>query len=392
MTGYKRTPSLFIGETLTGVSSPVFFDTHTALYNKGLPVINITGSPGQGKTFAGLSLTALAAKMGKTIFAIDYKGDLLSIANLKMDGHISSDVNVWNLQSRDSRGLLDPFFLSNDDSEILTMTIELINIFVGGLDRSYEREVYPVVADVVKDHSKPRSLMAVVQELRGSQSENARDIGAQLHSISNMKYANLCFYTGRRKSRDDSLKPGSVTIATLSGMELPRTDTELTSKTGRLSSGILYLLTNHVSRLMMQDESPNPKVFVVDEAWAILSTKQGASTIQSTALLGRSKNLVTVLITQSPTHFSHLPIDNTVGMWFAFRGDDKESADIARKIKLPEDEGFDELIASLEPQQCLFSDWSGNFSIMRFSSWKKDWARSFETNPYELAKRRESEQ
>lgn len=384
---YKYTPSLFIGETLDGIPTPVFFDTHNSMYNSGLPVTVITGSPGQGKTFAGLSITALASKIGKTIFAIDYKGDFLSLYNLKLANHISSDFTIWNLADKNSRGLLDPFFLSDNKKEVLEMTIQLIDIFVGGLDKEYEREVVPIVTDVVKYHSN-QSLMTVVQELRGSTSERARDIGGQLQALSQMNYASLCFYTGRKKRQDLAIRPGSITVATLSGMNLPSTQDDLESKSGRLSSGILYLLTDYVRRLMMLDTSPNPKLFVIDEAWAILSTKHGASIVKSTALLGRSKNFATMLITQSPHHFKNLSIENTVGGWFAFRGDDTESAEIAKKIKLPADEGYEDLISQLRPHECLFSDWSNNFSRMKFSNWKKDWAEAFETNPAELAQQK----
>ena len=66
MAQLRYSTSMFIGETTGGVPQPVFFDTHTPIFNNKPPGILVTGSPGAGKTFFALTIASLSALLGKT--------------------------------------------------------------------------------------------------------------------------------------------------------------------------------------------------------------------------------------------------------------------------------------------------------------------------------------
>ena len=66
MRNIKLGVSTYIGEQLSGVPYPVFFDTHFPILNNRPPGILITGSPGSGKTWLLLLLASPSAALGKT--------------------------------------------------------------------------------------------------------------------------------------------------------------------------------------------------------------------------------------------------------------------------------------------------------------------------------------
>ena len=385
MSTMKYASSMFVAETMSGVPSPVFWDAHTSIYNRGKPVTTITGAPGQGKTFVGQTITALSALQGKTTIVIDYKGDMLKLVPLRDD--LGVPVTIWNMADQNQRGILDPFSLTDKPSEQLLMAIQLIDLFVGGLTREDRQAISPVLKDLLEKGGA--NMVKVVTALRSSQDSQARVIGSELETIKSMEYARLCFYSGAKRRKPPKIVDGGLTIATLAGMTLPETpEAAKTTQEGRLASGILYLLTDHIRRLLASDDMSRPKTFIIDEAWAILSTPAGLSIIKAVALLGRSKNLATVLITQSPEHLAEANIKNTIGTRFSFGASKEEAEILVDDMDLPKDDGFERLIASLPPFICIMSDYKGDYGLIRFSDWRRDWVETFSTNPHDAMRKR----
>lgn len=375
--------SLFIGETTGGVSQPVFWDSHTPIYNNKPPCALVTGSPGSGKTFFGLTIAAQSTILGKTTVILDPKGDFISLGNLRSELGKFSLLNLGPHGAKSTHGILDPFYLVDDPGEKLSLVLEVIDLFVGGLGDDQATAVSPIIKDVI-DSDSP-SLNAVVHALRSTPDNPvARNLGTKLDIIARMPGSRACFYGGGRRP-ELSLNEG-ITIITLIGMDLPADAEEArSSNNGRLASGILFLITNFIKRMMHNDNTASPKTLIVDEAWSVISSKQGADTIKSVALLGRSKNLSMVLITQSPQHLANLDIENTISTRFAFRTSTKEAENIILDMDLPEDVGFETVVTSLNNGECLMQDWMGRYSKVQISRWRRDWAEAFETNPLEKA-------
>lgn len=376
----KYSTSLFIGETTGGRPLPVFWDPHTPVINNRPPGTLITGEPGSGKTFLALTLTAMSAILGKTTVVLDPKGDFLALDNIKDQiGHFA----LMNL-ARGKSGLLDPFYMTSDPNEQLSLAMEVIDIFLGGVSGTELSVLSPIVQDV-RDAQNP-SLAKVILALRGSEREGARALGSQLDLLSKMPYAKLCFAPGtghRQALRIDS----GLTVITLVGLELPPAgETNLTMQ-NRLASGIMYLLTDFLKRVMMDDDSQNPKTIIMDEAHAVLSNDAGARSVKSLALLGRSKYLSLILITQNNSHIDKLDIENTISTRFAFRSSRGEADAIIAAMELPRDENFQDIIINLGPGECLLKDYRERYSTVQISAWRKDWMDAFSSNPLErLAK------
>lgn len=375
---YKYGTCMYIGETTHGRPMPVFYDTHTQIVNNNPPGTLITGAPGSGKTFFALTITAMSTILGKTTIVLDPKGDFLSLANIREDiGRFS----IWDLAAG-RPGLLDPFYMTSDPSDKISLVIEVIDLFVGGLKDEQVTVLSPIVKDVVTEPNP--SLQKVVDELRGSQKQTARDLGTQLDLLQKMPFAKLCFAPGTSKRPEVSLDKG-LTVITLVGLNLPGEKGPVT-RNEFLASGILFLLTDFIRRIMMNDNTTSPKTLVIDEAHAVLSSEVGARTIKNIALLGRSKYLSLVLITQNNSHLEKLDIENTIATRFAFRSDRKEAIEITGAMELPRNEGFEDIVVNLEPGECLMKDFTKRYSTVQISSWKEDWRIAFNTNPLDKIK------
>jgi len=386
----KYSSSMFIAETVSGVPSPVFWDAHSSIYNTGAPVTTITGATGKGKTFGGLVLGAMSAVQGKTTIVIDYKGDMLKLAPLREE--LGVPVKIWDLSDDSLRGILDPFGLTDEIGEQLKMAINLIDLFVGGLDRQDRQAITPILKDIVEQGGP--TMMKVVTGLRGSRNETARLVGSELEVIKSMKYSGLCFYSGLKRRKPPKLVDGGITIATLANMDLPKTPEEAReSQDGRLASGILYLLTDYIRRILASDDMSRPKTFMIDEAWAILSTPAGLKIVKAVALLGRSRNLATILITQNPLHLAEADIKSAIGTRFSFGVSKDEAKVLVQDMDLPEGEGFETLISGLDDYICMMSDYKSDYGLIRFSGWRAEWVDIFSTNPHDaMRKQREKKE
>lgn len=378
MLQYNYSTSLYIGETSQGIPMPVFFDLHTPIFNDKPPGCLITGQPGSGKTYLAMTLTAMSAILGKTTVVLDPKGDFVSLMNLQKD---IGKFSFWDLSNKKLRGLLDPFRMAKDPGDQLDLAFTVIELFTGGISRDERTALAPIIKDVAQNPNP--SLGKVVQELRGSPRQDARNLGTTLDLISNLPLAGLCFAQAGTNLSSVNLASG-LTVITLVGMEMPKEGG--TDNKSRLATGILFLVTDFIRRLMVQADSKQPKTLVIDEAWAILQTPSGAQVIKEVALLGRSKNLAMLLVTQNNSHLAHLDIENTLTTRFAFASSAKEADAIIRDMRLPEGEGFEGLVTSLGKGECLMQDFTGRYSTVQISNWNKEWNEAFKTNPLEKAR------
>lgn len=385
MSSFNYSTSTFLGETTRGVTMPLFFDSHTPIYNNKPPVTLVTGSPGSGKTFLALTLATTSIVLGKKTIILDPKGDFMHLANLQSD---LGELVFWNLAAGNKAGILDPFYLSDDDGEKLSLAISVIDMFVGGLSGEDLTALSPIVQDVIK--SANPSLLKVTEMLRASENPNARALGTQLTIIRRLPHSNLCFAPGVKKRASIDLTKGT-TIINMAGLGLPKeseaksenTSSQNRNHKARFAQAVFFLITDYILRVMEQDDTPGPKTVIMDEAWAVSSTEAGADCIQSLSLLGRSKQLSLMLITQSTTHLSRLDIENTISTHFAFKTGNKEAAKIAVDMGLPEGERFEEIFLQLDTGECVMKDFLGRFSTVQITNYNKKWNEAFETNPLE---------
>ena len=372
----------YIGFTTRGARTPVFFDPNTALLNDQPPGTLVTGVPGVGKTFFLSTLVAISGLMGKMTIVLDRKGDFLSMRKLENE---LGEVDVWDVSAATSAGLLDPFFLGENPEEKMRLTTQFIEILVPTVGTETMAQVAAYIQDVLKFDSNP-SMGVLTNKLVGSDDEGPRDVGLALRKIvTSNQDAGICFARPGTKARQVKLRTGT-TIVNLSGLAtLPDTiEKARATESGRLATGIMFLITDFIYRMMKKTPKELPKMLLIDEAWSILATEQGTSMVRSALLEGRSFNFSCVLATQVFKHIAHMKLDDTVSTYFMFRNSRESVLDTLKSIgrdPYGDNNRLVDVVTSLRRGECLMRDWTGQYAPVHIHGWREEWNEAFETNP-----------
>lgn len=398
MARIKQGVSTFIGEQLSGVPYPVFFDTHFPIINNKPPGILVTGSPGSGKTWLLLLLCSHASLMGKTNVILDPKGDFIALKKLEREG-ILENIKVWNLAPQvdnkesmvadENNGVLDPMTFFDNPDENVALAKSVITSLVGGtLTDVQSNYLVPVLKDVVA--SQNPSFNEVVSRLSRNQKEEIRTLGIQLNALSGLGLAKLLF-TDRRKQKAQKVELiDGTTVINLMGLSLPvpGSNQKTWTENEKLSMTIMALITNFVTSAMLKDISKEIfKMVTIDEAWSVMASQTGRDLINKVGLLGRSLNVALLLATQSPNHIEKVDgvdISNTISVRFAFKNDSKnDNLTTVNSMNLPSGEGWEEIGLNLDTGQCLLHDSRKNTGVIQVSV-PYEWQSMFDTNPLAL--------
>lgn len=384
----------YIGETILGYHTPVFFDLHTSIASSNPPGVYVSGSPGSGKSFFSMMMAYQSTLSGKITVYLDPKADSVNILNLQSD---LGDINVWNLadDSQMPPGILDPFSLEDDPAQKQLLVMSLIETFVGQLSSEQRNSLTPIVEDTLR--LKKPSLTIVMQKLLARRNDpGANALGNQLKLIKPLPFARLCF----DHYECDKMKIGKgLTIITLLGLKMP--DPNMDEKdyqiNDRLGMGIMFLVTNYIRNIMIgindgrnEDGSkrvPPPKTIIIDESWAVLATKMGRQVISEICRLGRSLNTACVLISQNANDIDKFGLQNSISTRFAFRVKTMEEGEKVREsLDLPEDVGIAQSMLNFDKGDCVMKDFNGNIACVHIDSYDQRIFDAFNTNPFERKK------
>lgn len=333
-------------------------------------------------TFFALTMTYQMAAQGVWTIYIDPKADAKELAKLPGLGNS----RVFDL-AHGNDGILDPFSLVGTKSERTLLAVETIKLLLGGEISSGREEVILEAVERVAQHPNP-SLNMVVEELLRLDHPEAGPTGRMLRTIREMPFARLCFAptSGASISPEDGL-----TIITLIGLDLPGADTPRDQYTygNRLAVAVMYLLTTYTRQLMLNMNKSHPKAIVIDEAWAITATPQGAKLVPEIARMGRSHNTVLVLVSQNAADLSSTAVANSITTKFAFRATHpNEIADVLKLFDLEDNPAYYTDMQSLRNGQCLMYDVDGRVAAIQIDNWNEEQQRAFDTNPETRGKER----
>lgn len=385
----------YIGETILGYHTPVFFDLHTSIASSNPPGVYVSGSPGSGKSFFSMMMAYQSTLSGKITVYLDPKADSVNILNLQSD---LGDINIWDLadDKKAEPGILDPFSLEKEPAQQQLLVMSLIETFAGTLTSEQRNSLTPIVEDVIK--LKKPSLRIVMQRLLARRNDpQANALGNQLKLIEPLKFSRLCFdhYEG------SEMKMGKgLTIITLLGLKMP--DPNMDEKdyqiNDRLGMGIMFLVTNYIRNIMIgaddgHDEEgkkrvPPPKTVIIDESWAVLATKMGRQVISEICRLGRSLNTACVLISQNADDIDKFGLQNSISTRFAFRVKTvAEGEKVRESFDLPEDVGIAQSMINFDKGDCIMKDFNNNVACVHIDSYDKRIFDAFNTNPFERGKK-----
>lgn len=382
--------SMPIGETATGLPTPVFFDPHYAIRINRPPVSLITGSPGSGKTVAALLLAAHAALLNKVTFILDPKGDFLALKLLEEAGEVEN-IHVWSIFQnieegvvRESNiGILDPTCLTDDVNENASLTLETIGALVKTLSPNQRNVLIPIIQDVTQ--SKNPSMNNIRMILARSRDPEISTLSHELGLALNMPAGKLLVASSKFNNK---LKlDNGVVVASLMGLSLPASNKKEENylEKERLSVAIMRLITHLALNIMKKIPKTTNKLLLIDEAWSVFNNVSGRALIDEVSLLGRSLNMAVILATQSPAHIQSgdggASLDNTISTRFAFRNtSDTDNQITAKAMSLPKDAGYENIFQSFSIGQCLMKDSQGQFAFVDIML-PEGWLEIFDTTP-----------
>jgi hypothetical protein len=366
----------YIGETLGRARSIVHFDPLLAAARNRPTAVAITGEPGGGKTTLALLLMLQLALRGVTVAVIDPKGDAESLVEvLSARGRKARVVPL----SSAAPGLLDPFSFGDDLAQKRTMATETLRLLLPRMSEERESAMVQAVG-AIADHERP-SLGKVVRHLEQSTDAAAKNLGAVLKSMSEMRLARLCFSpTGGQRIDAE----GWTTVFTLAGLTLPdaATSREDFSYEQRLSVALLYLVSQFARRLLNGMERRLPKAIFLDEAWAITSTPEGAKLVPEVSRMGRSRNTALILVSQNAGDLLNEQVTNCISSVFAFRSSERvEVANVMALLGVENSADHQAVLRGLGNGECIFRDLEGRAGRIGIDLISDEMRQWLDTNP-----------
>lgn len=332
----------YLGLTTRGSGEVVCFDPLYAPRNNKPPGVAIIGSPGGGKTFTANTITFKTAARGVTTVLIDPKGDAKGLSLL--DDYLG-DVRMLELGGN-LPGLLDPFGMAKSREEQTLLAIETLKLLVGGEMADVRESVMMASVKAVAADPEP-TLRKVLDLLLSGDLERmglhespeahygaaANALGHYLDVVSALPLGILCFSPDTTEVK---ITRGRLTIITLAGLNLPPTGTEPDRYTyeQRLSLTLMYLVTHFARRALgLHDiHRTDPRMLVIDEAWMVTQTQQGAQLVEAVARMGRSRNTALALVSQNGKDLLDEAVCNCLSTVFVFRATDP--SEIAADLEL----------------------------------------------------------
>ena len=366
----------YIGETLGRARSLVNFDPLVAAARNRPTAIAITGEPGGGKTTLALLLILQLALRGVTVAVIDPKGDAESLVQLLHER--GRQARVLPLGTA-APGLLDPFSFGDDLAEKRTMATETLRLLLPRMSEARESAMVQAVGAIAS--AERPSLGKVVDYLERSADPASMNLGAVLRSMAEMRLARLCFAPSGGVGIDAA---GWTTVFTLAGLTLPDAAVKRDdySYEQRLSVALLYLVSQFARRLLNGMDRRLPKAIILDEAWAITSTPQGAKLIPEVSRMGRSRNTALILVSQNAGDLLNEQVTNCISGVFAFRS--SERAEVASVMALLGVEPSDEhkaVLRGLGNGECIFRDLDGRAGRIGVDLISPELTKWLDTNP-----------
>lgn len=341
---------------------------HTYLITKSLiPTHN---------SFLAFTLAYQMAVQGVWTIYIDPKADAKPMGELKGLGK----PKVFDLRHGEP-GMLDPFSLSDNPADAKIQALQTINLLLGGVGISDDREEALFNAIKFVGENPDPSLSKVVDYLLASGEKGSRNLGNVLDGLRELPFARLCF----EPSKGTQMRPeDGLTIITLLGLELPPVgaNPENHSYENKVAVAVMYLITRFARKLMLGMDKDHPKAICIDEAWAITSTPQGARLIPEIARMGRSHNTALVLVSQNAGDLMEQSVTNSLSTKFAFRSTiPSEIEDVMTLFGLEKDQGYQSTVRDLNNGECLMQDADGRVAMIKVDDWDQVLFDTFNTNP-----------
>jgi len=360
------------------------------LYNPGRPMqekkrsgaVGILGTLGGGKSMAKKYILYTALLSGAAVLDIDPKGEdhvfgqlpglgeAVRVVRLAAGGFgfnplaVSPDPDRDRAVAQDFLGML--LETRRDEARKLAVYEALERAFL------HEAPDLGLVEGILADISRS-----------GADPDQAREAGrcAQLlGAYRKSPFGRLIFGGGQ------DLKEARMVVFDLSGLPLPKKkslEEGAVTENERLALSVFYLVAAFARETLLKSPRGRLKIMALDEAWALLSGGEGRRLLEEIIRMGRSFNIVPLVVTQNPGDIAAEEIRNNLGLVMAFRLEDaREIRDAAAMLGLdPDDQALAEQFRSFSSGRCFFKDIEGRVGLLQVEPTPVELLEAFDTTP-----------
>lgn len=395
--GYLAAAAPFAAETagdpegfLLGWSgaAPVFWKPGRAARElNATGAVLAVGSLGGGKSMFAKTLAYLARLAGGFALILDPKDEY------RVFKRIFPETAVLDLSPRGGM-TLNPFFLSPDPARAKAAALDYLSLALNVKEDNEARRV-AVTQAVERTAARPpesRNLAACLEELRAlaraSPHPAVRDEAGQcvllLEALRDSSLGGLVF------GRGAELALAPVTVVNLAELPLPRRDDAgrvLMTESERQGLALVFLAAAMAREAAFRLSRDAVKAIVFDEAWMLMHVPEGARLLSEIVRMGRSYNLVPVLLTQNASDVADPAVKNNVGYAACFRASSPQ--EIAACVELlgadPEEarrpDGMLGIFPRLESGRCFFRDAEGRIALVQVDPRPSYLLEVFDTRP-----------
>lgn len=353
----------------------------------------ITGALGAGKSVVAKLLAFLTLLANGYVLAIDPKEEYAPFIELLSERFGEEIVNrLVNTVDLSPRGgiALNPFTFSSVDINAYTIAQSYLSLALNAtgkesriiaisqaLDKLFKmniehRNMYTYMDcldQISKEHPREKIREEALQALDLIQAMEHTDIG----SMSFGKQNEVFF--------KDQVR---MLIINIKEIPRPKADVKPSEYTEAERQGIalLYLVAAISREVAFALPRELPKNIIFDEAWVIASLSEGERLLEEIIRIGRSYNLIPVIISQNNSDVDRPVFVNNTSQVFCFRTQSAEETKTGLRILGADPEVVSaNTFASLESGQCLFRDNMGRIGWLKVELLPEYLEKVFDSKP-----------
>lgn len=375
-----------VGLTISALNQVVFFDPASAIARNHQPGVSVVGASGSGKSFYNMNKIVQDTILGKAVPVIDPKNDMKDLGRIP---EIRDKTTTYQLASAPS-GIVDPFSIYPNNKERARGAAEsAIATMLGDSYENHYRVSFSTLFNEYCETNTNLSLAGFVEYL-GRVAHPGRieyDLLQELTGLMNTEFANLLFFSPSRMSKtslDKIGQPGLI-IVSLMGISLPRPSQKATNKE-LIGLAVLNMLLDKITASMLDKPKTLPMSLYIDEFRSIASTSVGVSKVEYLLTQGRSHNISTTIIDQTPSMVSKLSQHISTRIFFKVEAGAKsekgeDEIKLAAEMLGVDDQSAFSILPKLTTGQAIMRDAEGRVAAVQLEPSKSEWVPYFETNP-----------